>query len=433
VTRVAAVAALALALALAACAQPEASLGDHFREVVDVPPQPIGALDVLLVVDSSGSMKAKQDELVAAAGDALFGQLTADLGRLPDLHVGVVTTDLGAGDNNIQFCAPPGDDAILQPGAPGATCPVDGRFLVDVASADGTRLTNYTGTLADAFACVATVGTGGCGFEQPLEAMRLALDGSRAQNDGFLRDYAMLLVLFVSDEDDCSVADPSLFDPSAQLGPLAFRCFPSGVVCDPDRPDQPGVKTGCRPRDDSAWSTRVADYVDFLRGLKSDPSMVMVGGLFAPPDPVDVELDGDGQLAVTPACTDPLVTAEPAIRLGALAAAFPSRYAFAPVCGAASTDQLRGLTRTVDGVLGARPCLLGPVPPGATCRAFATGAGVRVPIPACATETSTDCFRIKPDSVACGYTPSQLAVGVNGNAVPQGRHLIVECAVADGL
>jgi len=428
----AALAAVAAALALAACAQPEASVGAHFREVLDVPPQPIGAIDVLLVVDSSGPMAAKQAEL-AAAGDALFGQLTADLGRLPDLHVGVVTADLGAGDYGLPGCVGSGDDAILRTGAPGAACPVTGRYLVDVASADGARLTNYTGTLADAFGCLATVASPGCAVAQPLEAMRRALDGSRAEDAGFLRDYAMLLVLVVTDQDDCSVTDPTLFDPNAALGSLSHRCFRSGVVCDPDQPDQPGVETGCRPRDDSATSEPVAGYVDFLRRLKVDPSMVMVGGLFAPAEPVELAPDAAGELAVVPSCTDAMVSAAPAVRLAAVAGAFPSRYAFAPVCGAAAGDQLRGLTRTVDGVLGARPCLLGPVPAGATCRAFATGVGVRDPIAMCASDAPGDCVRIKPDPATCGYTPSQLAARAGGNAVPPGRHLVVECAIDDGL
>jgi hypothetical protein len=60
--------------------------------------------------------------------------------------------------------------------------------------------------LAGAFACAAKVGTGSSAdTEQPMDAMVEALAGAGAAaacNDGFLRDDAILVVTFITDEDD---------------------------------------------------------------------------------------------------------------------------------------------------------------------------------------------------------------------------------------
>jgi hypothetical protein len=59
--------------------------------------------------------------------------------------------------------------------------------------------------LAADFRCVASVGDCGSAFEQGLASVSLSLDGPLAQlNSSFLRDEAFLLVVFLSDEDDCS-------------------------------------------------------------------------------------------------------------------------------------------------------------------------------------------------------------------------------------
>jgi hypothetical protein len=59
------------------------------------------------------------------------------------------------------------------------------------------------------FSCAAQVGTGGPSLEMPLHALELALtdrvnDGT---NQGFLREDALLAVVVLTDEDDCSRQD----------------------------------------------------------------------------------------------------------------------------------------------------------------------------------------------------------------------------------
>jgi hypothetical protein len=76
-----------------------------------------------------------------------------------------------------------------------------------------------------------SIGNGhyGCGFEQPLEASLKALlpkdseltfvhgDAHGDQeNSGFLRENSLLVVIVVSDEDDCSTSDYAIFDPQSE-------------------------------------------------------------------------------------------------------------------------------------------------------------------------------------------------------------------------
>jgi hypothetical protein len=62
-------------------------------------------LDLLFVIDDSGSMLAKQESF-AASFPGYLDALSAIEGGLPDLHVGVVTTDMGTRASN-NTSAPP--------------------------------------------------------------------------------------------------------------------------------------------------------------------------------------------------------------------------------------------------------------------------------------------------------------------------------------
>jgi hypothetical protein len=412
---------------LAGCSQEDAQLGNGYRPVLDVPPEPIEAVDILFVIDNSGSMQEQQDALIASAGEALFDQLAAEIGGMPDIHVAVISSDLGAGSWNIAGCED-GDDGAFLIGD--AACPVtiDGAFLSDYDDGSGGRIRNFTGELADAFACSAALGTSGCGFEQHLESMRRALDGSNSQNAGFLRDDAILLVVILADEDDCSTFDTAMFDPSqddiaSPLGPMAsFRCFEFGVVCDVDDPRTLGAKTGCVPRDESPYMTEVGEYVSFLQGLKVDPTLVMVAGIFADAVPVEVVTDpgATDRLALADVCGgDPMeqIGTYPAVRLHALADGFPARWIFSPICDASAqmAANLRRISLTLGTVMAAKSCLPDDLPAQPRCRGFAAPVGgARRPV----------AITIAPDADQCG---SRLAVSVEPGAIADGEHLIVEC------
>jgi hypothetical protein len=115
-------------------------------------------LDILFVIDNSGSMGDKQDSL--AENFRRFIEVleqTVDVQApdgvsLPSVHIGVVSSDVGAGslcDTN--------DDGQLR------TCrSIDDEFILDEKDEQGGRTQNYTGSLESAFSCIARVGTDGC-------------------------------------------------------------------------------------------------------------------------------------------------------------------------------------------------------------------------------------------------------------------------------
>lgn len=200
-------------------------------------------VDILVVVDNSESMRQEQDllvenfrslikELIDPSDSNQDGK--PDYPAVEDLHLGVVSTDLGTGEYDISDnCSEIGDDGILK-NAPSpfiATCADLAPFPQIIAYPD---LSNDPEVIADDFQCIAALGTDGCGIEQPLEAGLKALTVQSAQgrpNEGFMRSDSLLAILFVTDENDCSMKDYNLLSPSIP-GSLQVRC------ADPDYKDQ---------------------------------------------------------------------------------------------------------------------------------------------------------------------------------------------------
>lgn len=205
--------------------------------ILTVPQPPSGKVDILVVVDNSGSMQEEQEAL-AANFPRLIEELMApsnpEHNAVTDLHVGIVSTDLGSpgfelstcGNGRLGFAG--GDDGrLLDTPSPavGGCAPSYPLFLSRVRDQPGYPLSR----MAEDFRCLATLGTRGCGFEQQIEAARKALvEHVRpgGVNDGFLRPNSILAVLWVTDEEDCSVADPAILDPRRDdLGHLNLRCY----------------------------------------------------------------------------------------------------------------------------------------------------------------------------------------------------------------
>lgn len=151
-----------LILLLAACT--EYTLGPDGHEDVFVQ-APSTTVDVLLVVDDSGSMAPHQARLADH-----FAQLADEWIRLEvGIGIGVTTTDRIAGEGRLH--------AWVDPRAPGAH---------------------------EQFAEAVQVQTEGSGLEMGLASSLAALD--HPENAGFLTEDAQLAVLYVSDEDDSSPA-----------------------------------------------------------------------------------------------------------------------------------------------------------------------------------------------------------------------------------
>lgn len=318
---------LALGVLTLACTQ-DAHVGDL--------PSPSttdsGLLDILVVIDSSSSMAAEQ-VLVAQEIKILMDQLPAPRGGTMSVHLGVISSDMGAGPFGISGCSDTGDDGALQPGDAACNGPTD-SFIEHEFGAEGSRETNYPGTLEEAFACTATLGTSGCGFEQPLAAMRRGLEQhalASATGTGFLRDDARLAVIFVTDEDDCSVHDVGIFDPdesqndiASELGPLSsFRCVEFGLTCDGDDVRRSTADyADCVPREDSPYLVHPDVYVDYLLSLKDDRNNLVVAVIGGDRSGLSVDLDGGKPQSVS-SCESQNGTAFPAIRLGYFAEQFP--------------------------------------------------------------------------------------------------------------
>jgi hypothetical protein len=412
-------------------------------------------LDVLFVIDNSASTADKQT-VFAANFPRLVQALDAFPGGRPNLHVGVVDTTVDIGVQGMGPGCPspdPNDNGLLQntPRVTGCSGPT-GRFLSDVADATGGRTTNYLGTLEAAFSCIAQVGASGCGYEAPLEAMKRALDGSRPENAGFLRQDANLFVVILTDEDDCSVQDPSLFSLS-NVGPGDFRCQPLFAYdCDqPISATDPGTYTGCKP----ALGSYLRDpkfYIDFLHSVVSEQrlSVAIIDG--------DAPLGADGlwtfstgaittpfqqSLALEPSCMATIngnpTIARPGIRLASFAEQLGTKARQYSICQPDYSGVLTDVGALMKQAM--QPCIAGavdatdldPANPGIqpNCSVTVAAAGNYELLPACA---MADDSTPAPGASGCVYfvadptcgTASNLAVHVL-TTIPFGDTLTVSC------
>lgn len=321
------------------CVQPpgmDAGTPDAGMPTPDAPPAvPPEGVDILFVIDNSGSMNEEQQSL-AVNLNRFITALGGTDGVLPDVHLGIVSADIGVGPNNGGTgCSVEGDDGDL---LSNPACGLTERYIIDIDDGAGGRIRNYTGDLSDTFACSALLGINGCGFEQPLASMRRALDGSNIGNTGFLRPEAMLAVVILTDEDDCSVSDTTMYDasqndPNGPLGALSsFRCFEFGVQCEPDDPRTPGPRQNCVPRANSPYMPDVQEYVDFLRGLKPGGEVVVVT-IQGNPTPVTVGIDPENNIPrLAPSCVSASGEAVPGVRLQTFRDGFPGRNLTTSIC-----------------------------------------------------------------------------------------------------
>ncbi len=349
-------------------------------EYKDIPVTVNRNIDILFVIDDSPSMLDKQMNLKNNFPN-FINVLNTIEGGLPDIHLGVVSSDLGTkGAADAQAgpgigsgpgsCSGNGKSGNLQTNG---TTLGTGAFISDIKASDTTRTTNYTGSLENAFSAIASLGASGCGFEQHLEAAKRALDNNPA-NAGFLRANAYLALVFIQDEDDCSIAHSTLLgSDTTNLGPLqSFRCNRFGHTCaqggaDSNQMNTVGPKGGCTSNENGQYLTKVSDYVTFFKGLKTDPANVIVAAISGPTTPYEVELrtppgGGTASPAVAHSCTyngslGPEV-ADPSIRLKQVLDQFPNRSTFSTICQQDLSGALVQIAQLLKTVLGS-PCIDG--------------------------------------------------------------------------
>lgn len=202
-------------------------------------------LDVLFMIDNSGGLSSARSVFSQSLAD-FFTRLSAtrSASGAPDIHVGFVTSDLGAGGHPVPTCdSYLGDDGVLVRSGVGPDCgdviqPGAPPFL-------SLRSTTDVDEFASDASCLAYIGDRGCGVEQQLEAvlkaltpssspLRFAMDTAghgTAENAGFLRDDSVLAVILLTEEDDCAIRDPELFDINSEVYTetnLNLRCFRYG-------------------------------------------------------------------------------------------------------------------------------------------------------------------------------------------------------------
>ena len=168
-------------------------------------------LDLLFMIDNSSSMRLSQNNLLANF-PTFMNVLKALPGGLPNIHVAVISQDVGAGDGSIAGCtsdsgnAGGGDMGIFQYTARGTctstTLQPNATYISNVGG-----VANYSATdISTVFSCIAALGETGCGFEHQFASVLRALgaDGSPApaENQGFLRSDALLAIVMVTNEDD---------------------------------------------------------------------------------------------------------------------------------------------------------------------------------------------------------------------------------------
>ncbi len=146
---------------------------------------PTRQLDVLFVIDNSSSMREEQMAL-RSGFPAFIEALKAAPGGLPDVRIGIINTNFGAGQTTPSpECIPLGDRGRLQVKPGCGLDPATAHFL----AADGKGSSNFAGQLETAFSCLADLGTGGCGYEHQLQALRAAVANPpvNVENRGFVR------------------------------------------------------------------------------------------------------------------------------------------------------------------------------------------------------------------------------------------------------
>ncbi len=354
-------------------------------------------VDILFVIDNSGSMGEEQGLL--ADNFPAFINVLEDPEVAANYRIGVTTTDNGnpfcgstgpeAGKLQLSSCRQRQQEFVFS-GIPMADATaVACTDVCDLETIDieptitefddepsvrpwleniegKTNLADENVTTVEAFQCFGPQGIAGCGFESHLESMYKAL--LRAQQSGedqygFLRSNAILSIVIVTDEVDCSYnnAFSSIFQPDSAGGnevfwsnpedmqPTSALCWNAGVVCEGTgnpytscRSSNKDIDGNIDVSDSDAVLHPLGRYTDFVQQLEvakqqitpsQEVLVALIGGV-----PANGELtysnspDTDGfqrDFGIGPGCTyddgdpaTPLGTAVPPVRMKEFAEAF---------------------------------------------------------------------------------------------------------------
>ncbi|MBS2018069.1 MAG: VWA domain-containing protein [Deltaproteobacteria bacterium] len=187
---------------------PATGLGEPAKPPPSDGDKPCPNIDVLFVVDNSGSMADKQERL-AKSFPGFANAIQTRLAGAKSVQVGVITS-------SAYYGATPGSCLVRTTSGPSST------NAPCLAASAPPYLDGKDPTFAPSFACVAKVGAGGDSDETPMKNLLGALDpknlGAGGCNAGFLRPDALLVLVMITDEDDVRDADCDSFTGGGTCG-----------------------------------------------------------------------------------------------------------------------------------------------------------------------------------------------------------------------
>jgi hypothetical protein len=287
-------------------------------------------IDLLFVIDNSGTMGEEQLNLTADFPliiDELQSLTDKDGQPLnPNVNIMVTTTDMGhpictpyqpdgyepaqgapqseACINRLDDFMGLGGNAPEFPEACTNGCPLaiepDDPFI-HFEGAMGSTSNVPDNDVEGALQCIGPQGINGCGYEAPLESMLQAINPAATWNQGnqpFLREGGTLAVVFITDEEDCSVRAPEgyayftdqMLDTYWEVDPetgtktqaTSAVCWNAGVDC--GAPDGNGVYADCSSIDTDVLHP-LTHYLPYLQDeliVNQGKEVVMLGILGVP-------------------------------------------------------------------------------------------------------------------------------------------------------
>ena len=421
-------------------------------------------VDLLFLVDDSSSMRLSQDNLVRNF-PVLMNTLQNLPGGMPNVHIAVISSDMGAGDGSISGCDSSGGKNGVFQYTPRGTCTASG--LQDGATyiSDIGGIRNYTGNLADVFTCIAAIGESGCGFEHQFAALTRALgaDGrgsTPAENQGFLRPDAYLAIVMITNEDDCSaVSGVPLYDVgsntsiASQLGPPQnFRCNEFGHLCNdgtgnlvhpnrnaPNADVNASVSYSCTSNDSEGYLLSARGTANRIKALKADDGQVMVAAITGAPSPYVVGWRAPSTQDTScgaASCPWPVIQhtctatdgsfADPAVRINELVRQFGANGTTLSICDDDFSPALSNIASEIVEYVNA-PCIQGRIAkrPGTTREdCTVTDNTTRGSLPACVDSGgAAGCWQLVAGAAACG---GGVSVSVEGSA---SQDITVDCTM----
>lgn len=409
----------------------------QFREV-----NPIRNVDILFVVDNSGSMSEEQGNL--GRNFPIFMDELANV-QGADIRIGVVSSDMGAGvgSTNGQCMPAPGDNGILC-NVKGvdrcAMCGVQGRYIRTVNP-------NFTGNIRDVFTCMARLGTQGCGFEHSIGALQKAIE--LPDNGDFIRPDAYLAFVLITDEEDCTTPpDSQLFATPIAANDWSLRCYLQAHSCNGAHNDGTAdVNLGldqCKAAEDGAL-VPIKQMVDALVAKKGgDPAMVIAAGIFGWPVPGQeaaaryVQDTGNGfERGMRAVCNSQNGSATPAYRVKSFVESFPNNSVYS-ICGGEFREAMRRIGAKIRATVGP-PCVdaklvdIDNAQAGtqADCtvterRPIGNNRYDEKVLPRCTGTDTSPCWRLLPDP-ACAVSQHQVIVDRQGAMPEEGTQQSIRC------